>query len=63
MLKKIIVLSIFILVSSISLSAKKGVTPLDYGLLTAKNGIERYGILLKCHQDAVKNGYDLVTME
>ena len=59
MLKKIIVLSIFILVSSISLSAKKVVTPLNYGLLTAKNGIERYGILLKCHQDAVKNGYDV----
>lgn len=30
------------------------VNPLDYGLREAKTGTERYGVLLKCHQDAVK---------
>lgn len=30
------------------------VNPLDYGLKEAKTGMERYGVLLKCHQDAVK---------
>lgn len=30
------------------------VNPLDYGLNVAKTGTERYGVLLKCHQDAVK---------
>ncbi|MCQ2326555.1 MAG: hypothetical protein MJZ71_03235 [Bacteroidales bacterium] len=30
------------------------VNPLDYGLKEAKTGTERYGVLLRCHQDAVK---------
>lgn len=30
--------------------------PLHYGLATASTGEERYMILLKCHQDAVKSG-------
>ena len=29
------------------------VNPLDYGLYEAKTGTERYGVLLKCHQDPV----------
>ena len=31
------------------------VSPLDYGLSEAKNGREAYYVLLKCHQDAIKN--------
>lgn len=30
------------------------VNPLDYGLKDAKLGVDRYKVLLKCHQDAVK---------
>lgn len=30
------------------------VSPIDYGLRTARNGKEIYDVLLKCHQDAVK---------
>lgn len=32
------------------------VNPLDYGLLKAKNGVERYEVLYKCHQAALKEG-------
>lgn len=34
--------------------AQEVVNPLQYGLKEAKNGNERYSVLLKCHQDAVK---------
>lgn len=32
------------------------VSPLDFGLGKAKNGLERYEVLLKCHQQAVLKG-------
>ena len=31
-------------------------TPLDFGVLEAKNGFERYDALLRCHQFAVQTG-------
>ena len=33
------------------------VNPLQYGLREAQNDIERYEVLLRCHRDAVLNGY------
>lgn len=45
-------------------------SPLSYGLLEADNGIERYDILLRCHQEAVKtncgvdySGIDTIKLE
>lgn len=38
-------------------AASRTISPIDYGLMGAKNGIERYYILLKCHQDAGKYGH------
>lgn len=32
------------------------VNPLNYGLSVAKTGIERYDVLQKCHQDALRKG-------
>lgn len=32
------------------------VNPIDYGLLDAKNGVERYNILFRCHQEALRTG-------
>lgn len=40
-------------------SYARTVSPLQYGLKNATNGIERYEVLLKCHQDALKKGYDI----
>lgn len=37
-------------------TAQEVVNPLQYGLNDAKNGIDRYSVLLRCHQDAVKKG-------
>lgn len=38
---------------------KKDVSPYDYGLRTARNGVERYQVLLKTHQAAVKAGVNV----
>lgn len=35
------------------------VNPLQYGLREAQNDIERYEVLLRCHRDAVLNGYSI----
>ncbi len=35
------------------------VNPLQYGLREARNSIERYEVLLRCHKDAVLNGYNI----
>ena len=43
-----------LLSSIIQVFAQNVVNPLDYGLMDAKTGIERYEALLKCHKDAVK---------
>lgn len=34
----------------------KNLSPLDFGLNEAKNGVERYDALLRCHQEAVRQG-------
>lgn len=39
-----------------SAQSKSFINPIDYGIDRAKNDVERYYILLQCHQDAVKNG-------
>lgn len=47
---------VFFLVSVSFDSFAEEVNPIDYGLLKAKNGVERYEILYKCHQAALKKG-------
>jgi len=41
------------------ISQARTVTPLQYGLREAQNDIERYEVLLRCHKDAVLNGYSI----
>lgn len=41
------------------LSLRQDVSPFDFGLSEAKNGIERYEILLKTHQAAVQYGVNV----
>lgn len=48
----ILTVSLFCVFPAIA-SAQPEVNPLDYGLRKAKNGVETYYVLLKCHQDAV----------
>lgn len=47
-----------ILLSIIALGQVQAIelNPLSYGLKDAKNGVERYLSLLRCHEDAVKKG-------
>ena len=54
-------LSCFLLLLYVSLSsfAMKVISPIDYGLKDAKNGVERYNILMRCHQDAIAHGYGI----
>lgn len=48
-------LSILVFICSfLSASAYESINPASYGILTAKNGIERYNCLLACHKDAIK---------
>lgn len=42
--------------SFLELSQNKSVSPLDYGLKTAKTGVERYYVLLKTYQEAGRQG-------
>lgn len=51
-------LTLVLLLMSLSVAAKT-VNPLDYGLRTAKTGEERYYALKRCHEDAVKHGYNI----
>jgi len=37
--------------------SRNTVSPLSYGVLKAKNGVERYEALMRCHKDASTNGY------
>lgn len=50
---KILLLS---LVCTLPAQAGFYLSPLDFGLADARNGIERYEALLSCHQQAVKQG-------
>lgn len=51
---------IFIISLMMPFSAlSKVVNPKSYGILKAKNGTERYEILLKCHQDAIRQGNNI----
>lgn len=47
---------LFILLLPGVTQARKYLSPLDYGIADAKNGYERYDILLRCHLDAVELG-------
>lgn len=38
---------------------RNSISPYDYGLSDAKNGVERYNVLLKTHQYAVQHGIDV----
>lgn len=49
----ILVLSLY----SVKCFAITKVNPISFGVLSAKTGVERFECLLKCHEDAVKNGY------
>lgn len=51
-------------------SALKVYNPIEYGIKEAKTGVERYGLLMKCHNEAVKsnakisyNGIDSLFIE
>lgn len=41
---------------SYALAGGQTLSPLDYGVLEAKNGFERYEAILRCHQFAVQTG-------
>lgn len=41
------------------MSSWRSVSPFDYGLVEAKNGVERYDVLLRTHQAAVQRGVDV----
>lgn len=47
---------LFFFAGSLIAAKEKTLTPLDYGLTTALTGNERYLILQKCHQDAIRKG-------
>ena len=53
----------FICVSSAlsreGIASRRNVSPLDFGLLEAKNGVERYDVLLRTHQAAVQRGVNV----
>jgi len=50
---------LLLLFPSISEGKSLLLSPLDYGLREAKNGIERYEALCRCHEDAFKSGADV----
>lgn len=52
---RIVVLSFLTLFFPLDFFAQK-ISPLDYGLMDAKSGIERYQILLKTHSIAIEKG-------
>jgi len=54
MREKIAIAIVMLLCCIVQVFGQQMVNPLDYGLKEAKTGIERYRVLLKCHQDAVK---------
>lgn len=48
-------LSILVFICSfVTASAYETINPSSYGVLSAKNGVERYNCLLACHKDAIK---------
>lgn len=47
-----------ILMAALTVSAKT-VNPRSYGIGKAKTSVERYEILLRCHQDAINHGYNI----
>lgn len=62
-LSKILVLFAVSLIPIVCFSSthngKKDVSPFDFGLAKAKTGVERYAVLLKTHQAAVKAGVNV----
>ncbi len=54
-MKKVLFLFIFIhfLTTCYAISVRN---PIDYGIEKASDGIERYNILLRCHEDAIREG-------
>lgn len=46
----------FVALFSQSFAGGQSLSPIDYGVLEAKNGFERYESLLRCHQIAVQTG-------
>ena len=59
MLSRLFCFFCYTFVAFVPMFAMKYISPLDYGLTSAKTGVERYYVLMKCHQDAVKNGYGI----
>lgn len=55
-MRRLLILVLYLLPLSL---AAKIVTPLEYGLNDANSGEERYYALKRCHEDAVKNGYNI----
>lgn len=50
------IILVYLICNVIAQAQNKCLSPLDFGLTEAKNGIERYEALLACHQQAVKQG-------
>lgn len=47
----------FFVTDQVYACAKRSVSPLSYGLLEAKTGLERYKILLEVHKEALEKGF------
>jgi hypothetical protein len=58
-----VIVIIFVPVSGLSskhvFRGKSDISPFEYGLKTANTGVERYSVLLKTHQAAVKSGVNV----
>ena len=49
--------SLVMFVALTQFSYARNISPLEYGLRSARTGVERYEVLLKTHQEAVERGY------
>lgn len=56
-MKKTLLISLLLNYYIIAVAIPKVISPKDYGLNDAKNGVERYYVLLRCHKDALSKGY------
>ena len=56
-MRRIVSFITFYLINSILYA--NTISPLDFGLLEAKNGVERYNVMLKCHQEALRIGVEV----
>lgn len=48
-----VVIILYLFPFSVKGNVQMGLSPYDYGLMEAKNGIERYNVLLATHQAAL----------